>query len=200
MGIQVFPQPAGGTSTLTQSQVSDVVRWTQIATTTTGGSGTITFSSIPSGYKAFKLAVIGLYAAVNNNGGLTLRLNNDSGSVYGRSTIRLGHNAGSTIDIGNSSEPNGNSIRLNINNTSEAGNSSFAIEISGNETSNNGKMVQWYGSLPEFISGTNLGYYLQSMSNAVYVSTSEINRIDLIQAGTTLAFATNGRIILYGAK
>jgi hypothetical protein len=53
-----------------------------IATTTVGagGTGTITFSSIPSTYKHLQIRVMAVYSAANPFG--TLRFNGDSGSVY----------------------------------------------------------------------------------------------------------------------
>ena len=53
-----------------------------IATTTvgSGGTGTITFSSIPSTYTHLQLRVMAVYSAANPFG--TLRFNGDSGSVY----------------------------------------------------------------------------------------------------------------------
>jgi len=198
MGIQQIPLASSG---ITQSEVSDVVRWTQIATTTSAGSGTITFSSIASGYKAFKLVVHGYYATTGNIAHLALRLNNDSGSNYKFSNCSIAHSASSDVNFKTTGSTAISSYRLTDTVLSIVNEASFAVEISGNQTSNNGKMLQLYGTVPDRVGASNLlRYYAYGMANGIWDNTAEINRIDLFCTSDTFANNGTGRIILYAAK
>ena len=156
-----------------------------------GGSSTITFSSIPSTFKHLQIRAIS--RAVNNVGGddPLLRLNSDSGNNY--SWHRLTGNGAAASAVAGASQPQ---VRYAYN-TADASYGSniftgFVLDLLDYQNTSKNKTLRVLSGADNNGSG-----YINLTSGAWY-NTAAVNRIDLLPYSGN--FAQFSQFALYGIK
>jgi hypothetical protein len=182
--------------------LTGALAYESIATVTgNGSSNTLTLSSIPSTYKHLQLRV---YARNNrsatNVDTVQIQFNGDTSSTspfnYTRHAIRYTSGGGSAIAY-NVVASSGENVSIGLLPASSVSSSimgSFITDIHDYANANKYKTVQ---SLGGYEGNVTYGY-IESIS-AVWMSTSTINSISLINNGSS-AFSANTTMALYGIK
>lgn len=181
---------AKGTSGQFLQQGASAPQWatgnlTKIATQTLGAAGTtLSFTSIPSGYKFFKIIFIGKKESGTSSTSLILRLNNDSGSNY---TYQVISGAATTATLSQTTTTSFSLAGATTSITSSTAESTCEIEIWQNSTTRRkGIKSNCY------IAGAP-GYQI---NNGTWNNTAdEISQIDLI---ASLNLDAGSSAILYG--
>lgn len=164
-----------------------------IATATgTGSSGTITFSSIPSGFK--HLQIRGTARSTATNYTFTLKFNNDSGSNYaqhrlfgdGTSITASGADTLTFASIGSNSISTTSSNIIGVN----------IIDILDYGSTSKYKTVRSFAGIDDN-SGTTASQVV--IRSGLWQSTSAITQIDLIAASSG-SWTTQTTFALYGIK
>lgn len=155
----------------------------------TGSSGTVTFSSIPSTYRHLQIRFT---AKASGTGGIenpSLRLNNDSANNYAAHRL-YGSGSAASADAFTSTAQ----IRCAfIPDSSTANLMGFSIiDILDYANTNKNKTVRILSGVDQNGSG-----YV-TLSSGLWLSTSVVNRIDLIEPG--LNWTSNSTFALYGIK
>ena len=163
-----------------------------IATTTVGagGTGTVTFSSIPQTYKHLQLRVSGRTNRANNDDQIKVQLNSDGGSNYTRHTVY--GDGGSVNAIGQSAGTPKGIIATGAASVSNLFGSAVLDILDYTDTNKYKTMrcltgVDWNGG----------GYIL--LDSSLWLSTSAITAIVLTPSNGT-AISQYSSFALYGIK
>jgi hypothetical protein len=161
-----------------------------IATVTlSSASNTITFSSIPAGYKHLQLRSINLSTGINNN--VMLRFNSDSGSNYSEHALVASGSAASSYSTTNAT----------FSTAGYTANSTYpgasVCDIFDYSSTVKNKTVRAISSNED----NNTDAYITFNASAWY-NTSAINRIDVIHGNIAggKVFNTYSSFALYGIK
>lgn len=158
-----------------------------IATATPSGTGTVTFSSIPSTYTSLQVRVHALIDATGN--GISARLNADSSQIYTRHRL-TGDGAtvtsdGATTGVGLTSAAIMSNARsttapcvviLDLHNYASTTQNKTLRSFAGTDSNGDGRI---------------------NLFSSLYVSTSAITSIEIFTAAN---FTSGTRIALYGIK
>jgi hypothetical protein len=163
-----------------------------IATVTlSSASNTITFNSIPSGYKHLQLRSVNLSSGSDNN--IMLRFNNDSGNNYSEHAM-YGSGSGS----GTGSYASTSVSYASAGYTADATNPSPSVcEILDYSNANKNTTVRALGG-----SNRNGSLSYITIHSGAWYNTAAITRIDVIHGniGGGKVFNTNSTFALYGIK
>jgi hypothetical protein len=167
-----------------------------IATATPSGVNTVTFSSIPQGYKHLQLRILSRTDVPTDGWDLAVRFNNDSGQNY--TFHRLIGNGGSAVADSTVSSSRftvsyagtGSSIASNIFGTG-------IVDIHDYTSTTKNKTVRMFSGA-NWNASTNVQYI--TLSSALWVNTSAINRIDVLVNFSGSNFVSGTSIALYGIK
>jgi len=161
-----------------------------IATVTvgSGGSSSVEFTSIPNTFK--HLQVRGISRASSGNQYIKLRFNNDSTSIYTYHSL-FGSGTSAVADAGTSQNGAG-AITSVAGSISASIFSGLVIDVLDYENANKNKTIR---SLDGFDSN---GGGQICLNSGLWISTSVINRLDLIPSAST--FAQYSHFALYGIR
>jgi hypothetical protein len=187
--LQGFPKSR---SLLAGNAAFQPTSFESIATITgTGSSGTITFSSIPSGYKHLQIRS-NFFTSAYGTPAIRLQFNGDTGANYANQRLFT-----NSATVGANNVANGTNILL-IGGSPDI-NSDYAIssivDIHNYSSTTKNKTVRG-------ISGTDGAAYFAagnaSLISGLYISLSAISSITISLA--SLNFTTNSTFALYGIK
>ena len=184
-------------SGITKSKIA-TNSYESIATATgTGSSGTLSFTSIPSGYSHLQLRGI-IRSDATGSGGIfpNMRFNSDSANNYARHNLGAYGSTSATIDV------NAGTSASSIVATAVAPKASdlasvyggFVIDVLDYNNTNQYKTTRY---LMGFDLNGNAYSYLY-FGSGLWQSTSAINQIDIILS--TGNFTTATQVALYGIK
>jgi hypothetical protein len=162
-------------------------------TGSSGASNTVTFSSIPSGYKSLQIRWQYL-DSVNSAALVNLRFNGDTGTNYARHRL-MGYNS----SVFTSATAGTTAIYISSNNSTISTNTTFPgvgiVDIIDYSSTTKNKTVRGiYG-----LDGNNAANYDEiTLLSGLWMSTSAINSITIFTGGTK--FNTGSSIALYGVK
>jgi len=164
----------------------------QTVTVGSGGSSTVTFSSIPATYTHLQIRAISKDSRVIANSSLNMRFNGDTGSNYSE------HGVTADLTYGVSSYGVANSSSLGIGNTSGNVNANVygvqIIDILDYANTNKFKTVRILGGHEQFGNGPS---YIGLFSGA-WRNTSAINSITIIPLVANIL--QHSTFALYGIK
>lgn len=168
-----------------------------IATATgTGSSGTITFSSIPSTYQHLQIRYIAKDTRTGTNDNLRIRLNNDTSTNYARHTLR---GTGATVDATASTSATWIDCNNAIADTPTGTTNMMGVgilDLHDYASTTKNKTLRIINGFDYNYTNSTDG--IISLYSGLWMSTSAVNRIDLISSGT--AFNTSSVFSLYGIK
>jgi len=163
-----------------------------IATTTvgSGGTSTITFSSIPSTYKHLQIRMTSR-GTTSSGFGIDIRFNNDSGGNYGPSHYLEGTGTAAISGKAISGTP----TLIEIYSQPNSGNTAsvfggYVMDVLDYANTNKYKTLRGLGGFDANGSG------LIDLDSGLWLSTSAINRIDITCVAT--AFTEYSSFALYG--
>jgi hypothetical protein len=164
--------------------------------TGTGSSGTITFSSIPSGYTSLQIRGIAKDTDTSDNYSvpLFLRFNSDTGSNYARHTLT---GDGSTVAA--VASISSSSLRMEACNTvtTTANNvSAFIIDIHDYASTTRNKTVRYFSGADNNAADTD---FKVAIGSGLWMNTNAITSISILDLGG-VNFSTQTQIALYGIK
>lgn len=162
-----------------------------IATVTvgSGGSATVSFTSIPSTFK--HLQVRGISRASSGNQYIKLRFNNDSSSVYTYHSL-FGSGSSALTDAATSQNGAG-AISSAAGSLSSGIFAAAVIDVLDYQNSSKNKTIR---SLDGFDPNAAGGQIV--LNSGLWISTSAITQLDLIPSAST--FAQYSQFALYGIK
>jgi hypothetical protein len=175
-----------------------------IATVTvgSGGTGNITFSSIPSTYTHLQIRAICKSNQTGTSGeyeGLAIRFNSDSGSNYAYHYLR---GNGSSVSAGADASVSFISIGLQPDTGYSSVSSMFSaqvIDILDYANTNKYKTLRNLGGFDSNNTGTNVG--IDTFYSGLWQSTSAITAIELSSGGSfNRGFTQYTQFALYGIK
>ena len=151
-----------------------------------GGSSTITFSSIPSGYKHLQLRISGSSSAVNN---FRMRFNSDTGSNYAVHQL-----LGTGAAVSSSGSASQTSINLVYDNKADISFPAIAIvDVLDYANTNKNKTVRSLGG-----SEQNNNDGLIMLRSGLWMNTTAITSISIfLDSGS---FNQHSRFTLYGVR
>ena len=173
---------------------ADTTSFESIATTTvgSGGTSTITFSSIPSTYTHLQLRIMARTTVTNDSDFCGMRFNSDSGSNYYRHTLN-----GNGSSASASSDPAAYCIvqRIPTNQFSSNIFGAIILDILDYKDTNKYKVTRHLGGFD-----SNGGGQIVFESN-LWKNTNAINTITIIPSnGSSFSFLEYSHFALYGIK
>ena len=195
MSISSVKTGAIGDSLLAGNAAFNPTSYESIATATgTGSSGTITFSSIPSGYSSLQIRWIGRNTDTSGSGtaAASLTFNSDTGANY--SFHRLFGNGASRFASGSASQ---NSITLNASVAGDASDANVMcvgiLDIHDYSNTSKNKTVRVLEG------GDFNGQGQIDLSSGLWINTSAITSLSIVANGS-VSWNTQTRFSLYGIK
>lgn len=160
-----------------------------------GGSATVTFSSIPSTYKHLQIRVLSRTTGTANSGGdgdwIRIRFNSDSGNNYARHYIQ---GNGANVFAGATSSTSGGLLERSANANSAANVfGALTVDILDYTSTNKNKTIKNLGGIDN-----NGGGQMYFTSSLWFASPAIISQIDLIPENGN--FAQYSSFALYGIK
>jgi len=156
--------------------------------TGTGSSNTITFSSIPSTYSHLQLRILGRSAGAGAASSITVYANNDTASNYARhrlsgdgATVTATGVANTTTQLGRVTAASAAANIMGV----------IIIDIHDYASTTKNKTFRSFSGQDQNGSGD------LWLTSGLWLSTSAINRIDLIASGN---WTTQSTLALYGIK
>lgn len=166
-----------------------------IATATPSGTGTVTFSSIPSGYASLQIRTFAKMDVYNANAAINIRIrfNGDSASTYWSHFVR---GDGSSASAGSTSNTFINVYNAIMDTNSDT--SSFAasiIDIHDYASTTRNKTVRYVSGNDKNLANTQ---YRIALGSGLWSSTSAVTSIELInEVGN---YGSGTVIALYGIR
>lgn len=170
-----------------------------IATATgTGSSGTITFSSIPSGYTSLQIrGIVRSTQAATTLGNITVRFNSDSTSAnYARHAINADATNGITAQ-GDAGQPSLLYSTLPYDSQLASTMGAFIMDVHDYASTTRNKTMRAISGLDN--NNTTAGSQSINLISGLWMNTNAITSISFI-AGGTGNFTTSTSIALYGIK
>ena len=179
-GYGMFPGVAAATNS-----------YESIATSTPSGTGTVTFSSIPSTYKHLQLRILARYSSGITSGNIRMQYNSDTAANYSTHYLEgdgasVGANAYTSITYNYMVNTIGGSSTANAF-------SALVVDILDYQNTNKYKTTRWLQGYDANGSG------FVELQSGLWQSTSAINSISFSNGGGWV-FAAGTSFALYGIK